>query len=274
MFRHARRFMCSVATTTTAVSKPKRQRYKAIIEYSGHAFSGFQKQPHTPLTVQGVIERAASYLNEPRDRPAPVDVVAAGRTDAGVHALGQCIHFDLRRTTPIAVTNILKSINARVGDIRNEAVSTHRAAAAAGATGTGTGTKPASVIGMEASDAAAATIESDTPLLRVISVEAVTDAFHARYCASGRTYGYQLIAPLATLPQPAKRGPTSWDNRSWRLDRSIDVDRMRTAAQSFLGTHNFGAFRSVGCTVCHAAVMMVSTTHVVTPNDSLARCIV
>lgn len=63
-------------------------RFAALVEYDGSAFQGWQCQDDGP-TVQGAIERALSRV---ADRP--VRVVAAGRTDRGVHALGQVIHFD------------------------------------------------------------------------------------------------------------------------------------------------------------------------------------
>lgn len=65
-------------------------RYKAIISYDGHGFSGFQRQPHA-RTVQEEIEKTLKRLNSGRE----VIVHGAGRTDSGVHAYGQVIHFDL-----------------------------------------------------------------------------------------------------------------------------------------------------------------------------------
>ncbi|BDD40050.1 tRNA pseudouridine synthase A [Streptococcus ruminantium] len=65
-------------------------RYKAIISYDGYGFSGFQRQPHA-RTVQEEIEKTLKRLNSGRE----VIVHGAGRTDSGVHAYGQVIHFDL-----------------------------------------------------------------------------------------------------------------------------------------------------------------------------------
>lgn len=59
------------------------------IEYDGSRFHGWQRQGHDPQTVQEVLERAlASVAAE------PVTVICAGRTDAGVHGIGQVVHFD------------------------------------------------------------------------------------------------------------------------------------------------------------------------------------
>jgi len=65
-------------------------RYKATISYDGTLFAGFQRQPHA-RSVQEEIEKTLMRLNQGN----PVTVHGAGRTDAGVHALGQVIHFDL-----------------------------------------------------------------------------------------------------------------------------------------------------------------------------------
>lgn len=58
------------------------------VEYDGSAYSGWQRQAHA-TTVQGCLEQALSAIAE-----APIEVTAAGRTDAGVHACGQVVHFD------------------------------------------------------------------------------------------------------------------------------------------------------------------------------------
>lgn len=65
-------------------------RYKAVISYDGSGFSGFQRQPHA-RTVQEELEKTLFRLNSGRE----VTVHGAGRTDAGVHAYGQVVHFDL-----------------------------------------------------------------------------------------------------------------------------------------------------------------------------------
>ena len=64
-------------------------RVKAVIAYDGSSYQGFQKQKSTNKTVTYAIEKALHALHI--DNP----IVASGRTDSGVHATGQIIHFDL-----------------------------------------------------------------------------------------------------------------------------------------------------------------------------------
>ena len=65
-------------------------KYKITFSYDGTNFNGYQVQPKL-RTVQGELESAVSYLN----KQTPTSVVASGRTDKGVHALGQVAHFEL-----------------------------------------------------------------------------------------------------------------------------------------------------------------------------------
>jgi tRNA pseudouridine38-40 synthase len=81
-------------------------RYRLIIEYDGAAYSGWQRQDNGP-SIQGALEEAATALDE-----APVLVIGAGRTDAGVHATGQVAHLDLVKT--IRAEKVRDAINAHL----------------------------------------------------------------------------------------------------------------------------------------------------------------
>jgi len=70
-------------------------RIKITFSYDGTNFFGYQVQPGL-RTVQEELERAVSYLNGQK----PTTTVASGRTDKGVHALGQVAHFDLDKEIP------------------------------------------------------------------------------------------------------------------------------------------------------------------------------
>lgn len=65
-------------------------RYRALVSYIGTHFHGWQRQENASRTVQAVLEEAVA-----RFASTSVRTVAAGRTDVGVHADGQVIHFDL-----------------------------------------------------------------------------------------------------------------------------------------------------------------------------------
>jgi tRNA pseudouridine38-40 synthase len=66
-------------------------RYRLVIEYNGGPFVGWQRQDNG-ASIQGALEDAIEKLSGVR-----VTVTGAGRTDAGVHALGQVAHFDLEK---------------------------------------------------------------------------------------------------------------------------------------------------------------------------------
>ena len=73
-------------------------RYALGIEYDGSGFQGWQRLKHGP-SVQGAVEQALGFVCD-----HPVEVTCAGRTDAGVHAAEQVIHFDTDAArTPFAL---------------------------------------------------------------------------------------------------------------------------------------------------------------------------
>ena len=77
---------------------------KLVLEYDGTRYVGWQLQPNGP-SVQAEVERALETLHE-----APRRVTAAGRTDAGVHALGQVVSFPEERPLPLVA--YVKGMNA------------------------------------------------------------------------------------------------------------------------------------------------------------------
>src|SRR5437773_3840868 len=107
--RSRRRYFCKVISTASSWSKVKRAgralpnerdispndrpvRLKLIVAYDGAAFNGWQSQTNRN-TIQDHIETAFARITGQKIR-----VHGAGRTDAGVHALGQCAHVDLPPT--------------------------------------------------------------------------------------------------------------------------------------------------------------------------------
>lgn len=73
-----------------------RVRVKAVVAYDGTGYGGFQRQKNTP-TIQGELEHALEKLTQTR-----CSVLASGRTDAGVHAEGQVIAFDISWQHPLS----------------------------------------------------------------------------------------------------------------------------------------------------------------------------
>ncbi|MED2974296.1 tRNA pseudouridine(38-40) synthase TruA [Fictibacillus sp. B-59209] len=88
------------------------QRWKATVSYDGTLFAGYQVQPEG-RTVQSEIERSLAKMHKGED----LRISASGRTDAGVHAIGQVCHFD----SPLAIAGDRwqKALNALLpSDIR------------------------------------------------------------------------------------------------------------------------------------------------------------
>jgi tRNA pseudouridine38-40 synthase len=155
------------------------------LEYDGTAFMGWQRQSHAGRTVQACLETAIAKVAD-----HSLDVVCAGRTDAGVHASGQVAHFDsdARR------------------DLRGWLLG----------------------------------INSSLPADMAANwVKGVPDEFHARHRAYARQYRYNI---LNRLTRPAlMRTQMTW------IHHPLDEERMRVAAKSLLGEHDFSAFRAVEC---------------------------
>lgn len=72
------------------------RRYALLVEYNGASFQGFQRQASARSTVQGALEAGLSKV-----AAAPITLVCAGRTDAGVHASQQVVHFDTSAVRPL-----------------------------------------------------------------------------------------------------------------------------------------------------------------------------
>jgi tRNA pseudouridine38-40 synthase len=81
-------------------------RFRLILEYDGGPFMGLQRQGHGP-SVQQAVEEAVEALTGER-----VTMHAAGRTDAGVHALAMAAHVDIAR--PITAFRLSEGLNARL----------------------------------------------------------------------------------------------------------------------------------------------------------------
>ncbi len=117
------------------------------IEYDGTDFRGWQIQPGL-RTVQGEIEHVLKYI-----AGEEVRIHGTSRTDAGVHALGQCASFEWNSNMP--VEKLPEVMNRRFG-----------------AGGEGRSGAPGDI--------------------RIVSAEVMPDDFHARYSCKGKTYRYVI----------------------------------------------------------------------------------
>lgn len=176
-------------------------RVRLGLAYDGTNFSGWAIQPGL-RTVQGVLEAALETLFQ-RLGPAP-KLTVAGRTDAGVHALGQVAHLDL---TPEQLQLVLASERA------------DRAAS-----------NPAMALRRRMSGLLGATAD-----VAVTSAEFVSDDFDARFSAEWRRYQYRIADQLST-PNPLRRFDTS------AVPTTLDVAAMQAAADTVLGLHDFATF--------------------------------
>jgi tRNA pseudouridine38-40 synthase len=79
--------------------------YKLTLEYDGSKYSGWQDQTNA-RTVQGELKRATTQLFGEE-----ADVQGAGRTDAGVHAVGQVAHVKVTRTSKLPPPGIMRELN-------------------------------------------------------------------------------------------------------------------------------------------------------------------
>lgn len=154
--------------------------FKMILEYDGTAYSGWQRQASQP-TIQEALESALERISQ-----TPTAVIGAGRTDAGVHALGQAASF--RSDRGLAPEEWKRALN---------------------------GVLPEDI--------------------SVLSVESVTDDFHARYSARSKRYLYRI------LNRPERTALER--HRLWHLAKPLALDPMRQAAGPLIGRHDFSSFQ-------------------------------
>lgn len=81
-------------------------RYRLIVEYDGGPYFGFQAQKDQPSVQASLMRAIEAFCGE------PVVIHAAGRTDSGVHATGQVVHFDTARAWP--AETVRNAINAHL----------------------------------------------------------------------------------------------------------------------------------------------------------------
>ena len=80
--------------------------YRMLIQYDGTNYKGWQVQNSTDNTIQGKLQNILSIL-----AGSPVEVIGSGRTDAGVHALGQVANFHIDMPDEMSATDLINYIN-------------------------------------------------------------------------------------------------------------------------------------------------------------------
>lgn len=181
--------------------EPDHRRIRLDLGYDGTRFAGWARQPGL-RTVQGELEAALATIF--RRAGDPPQLTVAGRTDVGVHAVGQVAHVDLTdaqlrildrpdrggRPAPPGPATVARRLNGIAG------------------------------------------LESD---VRVFSSAFAPAGFDARFSATWRRYEYR-IADNDALHDPRARLHTLW------YPASLDAEAMDDAARSLLGLHDFAAF--------------------------------
>lgn len=158
------------------------RNFKMILQYEGTRYQGWQKQESTDNTIQGKLEALLSKMVGNK-----VEVHGSGRTDAGVHALGQVANF--HADTDKTIAEILDYMNFYLPED-----------------------------------------------IAVIELSEVSDRFHSRLNAKGKTYCYRVIN---------SRLPHVFDRRyAHTEEEELDVEAMKRAAEYLIGTHDFKAFTS------------------------------
>lgn len=156
--------------------------YKCTVAYEGTRYNGWQKQGNTDNTIQTKIQNTISkFINE------EVEITASGRTDAGVHAIGQVFHFHCNQK--LSTDSFLSDINQYL------------------------------------------------PIdIRILSIEACDNRFHARLNATRKTYCYYI--------DTSRQGNVFVRNTAHHIPTNLDISAMKKGAGYLLGTHDFISFCS------------------------------
>lgn len=191
-----------------------RVRVRLDFAYDGGPFAGWAKQPGL-ITVQGVLEEALALIFR-----RPIYTTVAGRTDAGVHALHQVVHFDVAQ-------DAWERLPGRSQD------------------------EPASALRRKLRGAlsralADAEVQLGIPsrlqgyMQRAITVSRCQEApsdFDARFSALERSYRYLLE------DGQEEKGSNPLNRQvAWQINPVLDIDLMNRAAQNLLGLNDFLSF--------------------------------
>lgn len=187
-------------------------RYFIHLSYDGTRFHGWQIQPNG-ISVEGEIERCLSVILR-----TPIDIIGAGRTDAGVHARHMAAHFDIGAEEMSKVSADLVADNPD----RGEGCS----------------------LEMNGTQLAYKLNRMLPPDISIQRIERVDDDLHARFSAVSRTYHYYLHE----RKDPFKRA------YSYECHFSLDFNAMNAAAKVMMEYDDFACFckshTDVKTTIC------------------------
>ena len=156
------------------------KNYKITVSYDGTRYKGWQVLKSTDATIQGKLQMVLSAL-----AGHPVEVIGSGRTDAGVHAIGQVANFHLDEH--FSAEEIFEDLNRHLPED-----------------------------------------------IAVTKIKEVDERFHSRYQAVEKTYRYRIRT--SPVPNVFER------KFLYQYGQTLDVDKMKKAAQALVGTHDFASF--------------------------------
>lgn len=201
-----------LAANLAAALRPK-VRVRMDLAYDGTFFRGWAAQPGL-RTVQGELTEALSTILR-----VPVQLTVAGRTDAGVHASHQVVHFDVD-------TEAWQALAGRNGVDPAQALRRRTQALLKRAANPKTTSRPE--LGLVALGESA----GNGADIVVGAVSQVGGDFDARFSALRRTYRYRVADGVARH-DPRLRSSVLW------TDQELDLEAMNRSLQPLLGEHEF-----------------------------------
>ena len=158
------------------------KNFRVLLQYEGTRFKGWQRQESTDNTIQGRLEQLISRMCQ-----EPIEIQGSGRTDAGVHALGQIFNF--HSSTSMSCNEMRDYINQYLPED-----------------------------------------------IAVLEVAEVPIRFHSRLNAKGKKYSYHINNSV--IPN------VFWRKYSIMIEKPLDIQSMKRAADFMIGTHDFKSFTS------------------------------
>ncbi len=172
--------------------------YKMTLQYEGTRYRGWQKQPGVENTIQGKLETLLTRLLDTN-----VDVYGAGRTDAGVHALGQTASFRVPEDALRKLAGVTTDLPSELRSAEDEALFR----------------------------ALNHYLPEDIAVPRLVRA---SDRFHARYLTSSKWYRYRIrTSPVSDVVNR---------RFLWQYAKELDLERMREGAAVLTGCHDFASF--------------------------------